>query len=44
MLIITLANGKQFLQVFRKLPFWSMLKLQIETTSFLFSVALTEES
>ena len=38
---MTLANGKQFLQVFRELPFWRMLKLQIKTTNFLFSVALT---
>ena len=38
---MTLANGKQSLQVFRELLFWSMLKLQIETANFLFSVALT---
>ena len=38
---MTLANGKQSLQVFRELPFWSMLELQIETANLLFSVALT---
>lgn len=27
--------------MFRKLPFWIMLKLQIEATNFLVSVALT---
>ena len=40
MQIVTLANGKEFLQVFRKLPL-SMLKLQIEITYFFFIITLT---